>query len=426
MMDENRNNEEMSVDELLERLKASLQEEDEKNESAPVKEEDDEIKKAVAAAIGESVEDEPIAVQEAEEPVTEVALDEEETEVLTAFVGDDDLSAPASEDVQSVFEAADEEADFEVAEAIEEESAVEDETAAEDVAESVSAHINEEDIFAAWGINREDMQKTQTIDMSSVNEEYVAPVADSVKSYRIARVENRSEYLERKQTEAQKSKTDYDGMDYSLIKQALGMEKPNEDDNNFTMFDVEEPTVTKTIDGPHAEFTYQRQSGDISKDYAKYTRSSLVKLIATAVFAVLLFAVECLPAFGIGVPSFVDVNRLPVVFSMVTLQLAWLCGAVSYKEIANGFLSMLGFKFTSGSLLAIATAVATVCGVVNCALGSEGQTYYFTVAFLSLIIRVFDYLDIRRETFSFEIASSTQSKKYVAVTVPTDEAQGIE
>ncbi|MBQ6893110.1 MAG: hypothetical protein IJN48_02800, partial [Clostridia bacterium] len=260
----------------------------------------------------------------------------------------------------------------------------------------------------------------------SKGEEYTVPAAVSASIYRIARVENKAEYKSRKQSETQKTSVDYDRVDYSLIKQALGMEKPSGETEDFPIFDVEEPSAPKTIDEPRAEFTYQRQREDIVADYTKAGRISLVKLIITAVFALLLFAVECFPALGIGVPAIVDAARFPVVFSMVTLQLMWLCGAVSYKEIANGFLSLLGFKLTSDSLLCILVFVSTVCGIINCAFGTEVSGYHFTAAFLALVIRVFDYLDIRRETLAFEVASSTQSKKYVALTVPSDEIPDIE
>ncbi len=380
-MDEKRN-EEMSVDELLEKLKASLASDGDEKATSEKIDEDDDIKRVVAAAIG--VEE---TVEKAEEAVEEAVVEEA---------------------VEAVEETTEE---------------ITEETAEEPVA---AAQINEEDILAAWGIDREEMQKTQTVDMSAVKEEYAAPVAVSTSIYRIARVESKAEHTQRKQTEAQKKSVDYDKVDYSLIKQALGMEKPSDDTDNFPIFDVEEPTAAKTIDGPHAEFTYQRQREDITADYSKLGRSSLIKLIATVLTAVLLFAVEGLPAFGAHMPAFLDVARYPVVFSMVTLQLMWLCSAVSYKEIANGFLSILSAKFTSGSMLCIMVLVATICGVINCTLGSAGQTYHFSAVFMALLIRVFDYLDVRRETFSFEVASSAQSKKYVAATVPSDEAADIE
>jgi len=128
----------------------------------------------------------------------------------------------------------------------------------------------------------------------------------------------------------------------------------------------------------------------------------------------MLFALECLPTFGVVLPAFLNVNVYPVVYAMATLQLVWLCGAMSYKEIANGFLGLLHFRFTAGALLGLSVLFCTLCSAVCTALGSTAMIYHFSAAFLALIIRVFDFLDIRREILAFDVVSSTQSK-YVAI-----------
>ena len=410
-MDENKNNE-MSVDELLEKLKASLQSDGENKNTSSANVDDDEIKKAVAEAIG-SGEDENAATEEAEEATEETV---EETAEETA----EEVAAVAEE---IAVEAEENDVDLDVP--VFEKTEAQEETATDDTI--AVGQINEDDILAAWGIDRADMpQKAQTAEMPAAEKEQPATPSSNAKIYYIAKVESKADHRARKQTESQKKSVDYDRVDYSLIKQALGMEKPSDDMTETQMFEVDETSTPKTIDEPRAEFTYQRQRDDIAADYANAGRSSLIKLIATAVFALLLFAVGCLPALGVNVPAFVDVNRYPVVFSMATLQLMWLCAAVSYKEIANGFFGLVKFKITSGSMLCVLVFVSTVCGVVNCALGTTAPVYHFSAAFLALAVRAFDYLDVRREALSFEVASSTQTKKYVAVTVPNSVASEIE
>ena len=428
-MDDNKNHE-MSVDELLEKLKASLQTDNEKEKASSAAVDDDEIKKVVAAALG-AEEETTEAEAKAEAEITAEIEAVEETEVAMEVEAEPEAEARADE---PAFDETDEETDdfdlevpvFETNEEVEQPALDEEADGDGDFAVS---QINEDDILAAWGIDRADIpQKSQTAEIPAKSKEQPESAAlTNAKIYYIARVENKSDYSARKQTESQKKSVDYDRVDYSLIKQALGMEKPSDDAADGPMFEVDErSSAPKTIDEPHAEFTYQRQRDDIAADYANAGRSSLIKLVLSAVFTLLLFAVECLPAFGANVPDFVDVNRYPVVFSMATLQLMWLCAAVSYKEIANGFLSLIKLKMTSGSLLSALVVVSTVCGVVNCALGSTAPVYHFSAAFLALAVRIFDYLDVRREALSFEIASSTQTKKYVAVTVPNAAAADIE
>ncbi|MBQ8835898.1 MAG: hypothetical protein IJ002_00135 [Clostridia bacterium] len=390
-MDENKNNE-MSVDELLEKLKASLQTENE-NTSADNIDGDDEIKKAVEEALGY----------------------DEKTEAETEPV---ETTDPAAESVEESSET--------VEDVVEETGELTEEAETEAV-EAPTADINEEDILAAWGIDRADVpEKPQTVEVADNADVQQANVSSNTKIYRIARIESKADHSVRKQTESQKKSVDYDRDDCKLLNFALGMEKTSGEPENTVSFEVDELATPKTIDEPHAEFTYQRQRDDIAADYEKAGRSSLVKLIATAVFALLLFAVECLPAFGIGTPDVLNASAYPVIYSMATLQLMLLCAAVSYKEIANGFFGLLKFKFTSGGMLAVLMFVCAVCGIVNCALGTTAPVYHFSAAFLALAVRVFEYLDVRREALSFEISSSTKTKKYVALTVPRDEAADIE
>ena len=393
-MDENKNSE-MSVDELLKKLQESLQA-DEKQEEKP----------ADSAADN-----------------TENTDADEDLAALEALLNPEKDAEP--ETVQEVSEP----------ETVEEPAPVEEPEELPTMGE-----INEDDIFAAWGIDRADMEqqkKAETIEVSmprpqtaSADTAAAPTVTANTKIYYITRVEKKDEFALRKQTEAQKDSTDYDRTDYSLIKQALGMEQPlvEDTDADYPIFE-EVPSrdnTPKTIDEPHSEFTYQRQKEDIVADYKRFRRNSGIKLIFTLLAAVALFLVECLPAFGVTLPDALNAAYYPVVFSMATLQVMLIACAFSYKEIANGLFSLVKFKLDSGSVLALLAVFTLICDIVNCVCGMTAPVYNFSVAFCALLLRAFDYLDISRETCSFEVASSTQSKKYVAVTVPTEKASRLE
>lgn len=452
-MDENKN-QEMSVDELLAQLKASLQNTSEKKSAADV--DDDDIKAAVKAAIDltedgakrdapaeddvvTAARDEAEVADDPEAPATEEYTEDQAEDVLDevvipdASVFDDaentyEEEAAAAKTVEVKIADVEKETDDEQAESIDVPAAESVETVEDTAEEKVIGSFKEDDILAAWGIDRADLPKKSETDADEeVIGEYVAPTAVKSKIYRISRVEKKTEFSLRKQTEAQKSSVDYDKTDYSLIKQALGMEKPKENgEMDYSVFEEVDNVSPKTIDEPHSEFTYQRQKDDIADDYKKMHRFSGLKLLFTAICAVLLFLVECLPMFGVDMPDAISFEYYPVVFVMAVMQFMWLCGAFSYKEIVNGVFSMIKFRFTSGSLLALLVFSCTVCDILICALKLDAYCYNFAAAFCALVIRIFDFLDIRREMLSFEIASSTQSKKYVAVAVENDSIDPIE
>ncbi|MBR5538899.1 MAG: hypothetical protein IKU61_03275 [Clostridia bacterium] len=363
-MEENKN-QEMSVDELLAMLKASLEEDGEKTS-----EKKEETKEAETA--DEAIEEETVAFEEPS--------------------GEEETSAAPVEETKT----------------IQEEEKTE------------PSKINEADIFAAWGISAADIEQQSDESVEEGAEEISEPseAKTFTKAYYVTRVEKKDEFRTRKATENQRNTTDYGRTDCSLIKQALGMEKVTENVDAQEFFTVEndkEEIPVDTIDQPRDEFTYQRQSEDIMADYKRGSRGSLLKLIASAVIAVLLFLVECLPAFGVASPSILNPEYYPVVYAMVTLQLVWLAGAFSYREIANGFLALRRFRITAGGVLGLLLLFGTACTVATCALGMKAALFGFATAFSALLVRAFDFMDIRREVFAFEVASSTQSKKRVMV-----------
>ena len=482
---EDNKNPEMSVDELLEKLKASLQE-DTASEKKSTDKEFDDITAAVKAAINEdgATEDKKDVKSDVEELFADTAEEdvfeneEHESEGEEAPVEEVDFSV-SGEAVSSFDDDVRVAPDLDIMQELEDEEPADGENAAtvefsvaskmnvnevlsaigEDIDssnlkesdgeesvdilaevaapdtladEELRPSFTEEDIFAAWGIDKNDVvQNSEAAEESAPEEdsEYVAPVANSnLKIYKIARVEHKAEYSLRKQTESQKSAVDYDRTDCSLIKQALGMEKAEQGDveTSFAVFEEESKDVPKTIDAPHVEFTYQRQKEDIANEYHTNVRNSGIKLIFTAVLTVLLFAIECLPDLGIAMPEMFDFGFYPVVYVMTALQMVWICAALSYKEIANGVLSMLKFRFTPGSMLALLVLTVTVCDVLIVTMGLDIKGYNFAAVCCALIVRAYEYFDIRREVLSFEIASSDHTKKYVALSVPNEKASAIE
>lgn len=404
-MDENKNNE-MSVDELLQKLQESLQA--------------DEQNKELSDATAENTEK---AADDALAALDALLQTDKPAQPEPSAVSEESIETETSAQAKALADAE------EIAQPDETERAEEPLTIGE---------INEDDIFAAWGIDRAAMEQQKaeqleaTIPCSKTvgAETPAASITANTKIYYITRVEKKDEFALRKQTEAQKDSIDYDRTDYSLIKQALGMEKPDADtaEEDFPIFETVPPTEDelKTMDEPHPEFTYQRQKEDIVADYKHLRRNSGIKLAFTLLAAVALFVLECLPSFGVTLPDALDIAYYPIVYSMVTLQFAWIACAFSYKEIANGFFSLAKFKLRAGSILAIFAVLTTVCDIVNCVFGMEAPVYNFSLAFCALLLRAFDYLDISREICCFEVASSTQSKKYVAVTVPTEKAARLE
>ena len=290
-MDE-KNNQELSVDELLAKLKSNLMEE---NQAAEAANSTPEASAPAADAVEDSAEKAPKADGEAEAP----AIAAETAEAAAAEEVDEMIGGGAE------------------AETSEEEP--ETPPAAQTLPE-----VDENDIFAAWGLNPGDVKRekpqpaaAETPADKPVDTGYASPTAKRTLRYRIARVEKKDDFAARKQTETQKESVDFDRTDYTLIKQALGMEKPAEGwtDTDAAFEVVPESTgIPSSIDAPRDEFTYQRQRDDIVAAYRKKLRNSRIKLIFTALAALALLFIECLPTLGVAPLEIFDRGYYPVVY----------------------------------------------------------------------------------------------------------------
>ena len=403
-MDE-KNNQELSVDELLAKLKSNLMEES--SAAAPTAE-------SVAAADGDAPTAAPAPETDAPVPETDAPAPEVDATETAASAEPEAVAAPEA--------AAAEEAETPAKEP--------DTPAAKSLPE-----VDENDIFAAWGLRPGDLKKEKQTAAAAPDAPaadtaaaYTSPTAKRTLRYRIARVEKKDDFAKRKQSETQKESVDFDRTDYTLIKQALGMEKPADGwEDTDAAFEVERPGmgIPSSIDAPRDEFTYQRQRDDIAAGYKKKLRTSCIKLVLTAVAALALLFIECLPTLGIKLPDVLDRGYYPVVWSMATLQLLLCAGALCYREIVNGTLGIFRGRLTGGGILAIFMLLSAVCDIVSCVGGAATEVYNFSAVLCALCIRLFDYADLRRESMAFEIASAPGKGKYVAAHMRTEEAARI-
>ena len=409
-MEENRDNE-MTVDELLKKLKDDILGSDEDLHTAELEQKD--VQTTEAAADSDAAGDSEIDLsEEFEALLTEKSSNiDHRKETNTVEMN---IPKPAADKVEAHETFAGE--------------------AEMDEPAPLSA-VNEEDILAAWGIARGELEKNKQ-NVSSVGKTETEPLSETINTkhtrvYTIARIENKEAYALRKQSETQQQAVDYDRTDYTLIKQALGMEKADawEPDTDMPEFEaVSENRISKipkTIDSPKDEFTYQRQRDDIAADYKRWSKNSGLKLLLALLAELLLFALECLPALGVTMPDALNPAYYPVVYSMASLQLLLILSALCYRELANGALSLLKFRITGDSVLVLAVLFTVICDIVSCAFGSTAPIYNFSAGLCALSVKLFDYLDIRRQKLAFDIISSDAAQKYVAVKALPGEMAGI-
>ncbi len=434
------NNEELSIEEMVARLKATIEEEEREaaaQHAAESKKSAEELSDSVSA-LYESAEKSGDDASEPEE-IAEEADDgvPDSDEALRRFIQkytateDDGSETEMSEDAEPEAEEAgdkvafDEEADEPVTEDNEEveatahtvkrfrftrsvklhptvgeaaeeavEAAVEDEPADEVVEKAI------DDAFEAPA--EESAAEAEEISEASISE----PVQLALDFDEAVAEDDSEEFVE----DVEVSEENSSKRDIALMR-ALGMEVG--DDSEYDDEDAEAAVSNETV----FEYTSPSQNKEIMAGLSKEFKSSRIRLIAGAVLAFLLLLLEGLPAIGADLPGPFSLYNYPAVYALVDLQLFVLCAALVYvqlfvgaKNLFEGFATSESLSFVIASVTLLASVITNIAGVT-----SSLTVYCFPAALCMLMTAAFEYMNLKRDVMSFNVVSSNRPKHAVGI-----------
>lgn len=169
------------------------------------------------------------------------------------------------------------------------------------------------------------------------------------------------------------------------------------------------------------EFTSDSQTKDIMKGYKEQYQSSLLRLLACSVLVFAMFVFENI-GYIAKLPRLFDPAVYPVVHIMVDLQLLFFCCALVYKELWRGLLSFFK-KPIPESLTTLVIAFTILYNFILCFAGPSQNLYLynFPAGLCILFTLLHQYLNLKREIYSFNITSS-KLKKYALIKISDEEA----
>jgi hypothetical protein len=155
------------------------------------------------------------------------------------------------------------------------------------------------------------------------------------------------------------------------------------------------------------EYMSRAQTSAIKNTYARNRFNMLIRLGATALFAILLFVYD---TFGQGFGGALDAKVYPVVNIMISLQLLLIAAAFSFKQIIAGINGIFKAEPIVHSVSATALVITVLYDVVIAIVSPEAFTLYNFPAAICLLLSVLhDYFVLERETYVFDRLSSWQS-----------------
>jgi hypothetical protein len=214
------------------------------------------------------------------------------------------------------------------------------------------------------------------------------------------------------------------GMDDELA-QTVGFDKVNEVEEKLDRksIDYKEAEGVKNKEKKVIEFNSVSQIKEIFRGYKLKYSGILIRLLASFVLLLIAFFYENIGLFGVSLPTPVNMAIYPVVNIMIGLQLLLIGGALIYKQLIDGIAALFTFKPIPESVTAVLMMISVLYQVAACfaGIGITLQMYNFPVLLCVLLTLVYEFLNLKREIFSFNIAASKRVK-YAIVKMQGDEA----
>ncbi|MCI8332485.1 MAG: hypothetical protein HFE78_06640 [Clostridiales bacterium] len=162
---------------------------------------------------------------------------------------------------------------------------------------------------------------------------------------------------------------------------------------------------------PEEEFTDHSQVKAIFRRYRGQYRSLLLKLAASLLLCVLLFFFENITVLGGGLPRGISAEYYPIVNVMVGLQLIIFAYALVFDQLKKGAGALLHGQLIPESgmaLIAVISLLYQLLIAIFCRVNYT--TYNFPVALCVFFSLLYEFMNVKREMYSFNIVASKKMK----------------
>ena len=204
------------------------------------------------------------------------------------------------------------------------------------------------------------------------------------------------------------------GMDDELV-QTVGLDKAAELSENTDKAGKLVLSNDKKKEKEKKEFTSPDQIKTILSDYKSKYRLLLLRMLGGGLLLIFSFLFENLSEFGAKLPNWMDSRTYPVVYTMLGLQLLVLAAVLVKDKLICGYRSFSRFQLTPDSAMFTVTAFSALYEILMCilhfhAVGDKIRFFNFPVILMIFISLIGEYMDLKREIFSFNVVASKKHK----------------
>ncbi len=211
-------------------------------------------------------------------------------------------------------------------------------------------------------------------------------------------------------------------MDTFAEKQEKPKKNPVKTYSDFSASDLpdadEDEKEEEKARAKYDEFTSYDQRKLFLDGYKKKFISLRLSLILSSVFAVLVFAYECLSFFGSAFPYFCSPADNPSVFILIDLQLFALCAIFASTHLVDGLKGVFSGKANIASIGALSVIITFIYGILSAVTGKVVPHPIMSVSAFCVVMMLAAMLrNVKRDTLNFRTVSGTSAKpKFVMET----------
>ena len=208
------------------------------------------------------------------------------------------------------------------------------------------------------------------------------------------------------------------------IKDKVGEEKANEIEVDIKKHGEETEQLMNVA--KKYEYTSRSQNVEILTKYKSQYYTLIIRIIAAVLLLGAMFLLENCSMFDLELPSFMNPQAYPVVYAMIDLQFVVLCGALVFRQLPTGLKNLFTLKPTAESITAFVLILSVAYTIFTCAIAPRGgfELYNLPVAVAVLFALLYEFMNTKRDVFSFNVIS-TKRRKFVVSPV-SDETESLE
>ncbi len=208
------------------------------------------------------------------------------------------------------------------------------------------------------------------------------------------------------------------------LKETVGEEKATEIEDDI----IQKHQETSQINAVKEKIEYitRDQNDEIMNDYESRYKSLLIRMAAAVALLLCTFFIENFSLFGLTLPEFMRPTSYPIVYAMIDLQLVVFSGILVYKQILDGSMAVLKKKTLPETITAVMLVLSVIYTFVTAFTAPvEGFALYnLPVVLTVLLALIYEFMNLKREVYSFNIVSSN-NKKFV-ITPVSDATESLE